>query len=1858
MPALIFPAPGCADGQRFPDTLLGFDILSSSGGTFVNLLRNSNDLTKSSWIKGSAAGPTTANYDIVDWYINDADPLPINDIYVLSNGYGDNLIITSTSTSYIGQLLTVSSNTRYTASFFAKRGTATNMSYGVYDRTNSTTIVSPTSYYNQTTSTYTKISFSFITNSSTSEIVFYPLWTITSGNPGSVNIAAPQVEAGNTATGYNSTLDISFAALGIPSVVKQSYGITRLSTFSDPAINFDSISINGQSKVKWNVVNDYIYDSNFLTYSSRTGNNVLDITDFANRPYNVGDTVTISNDSPVYRQNFTVTSFTPTTITINTTATIPYNGALLTNPTPSVYPAALEYVNLVTYKKGVTQITKGRQALYLSTLTPNSRAVTYSFENKQFADLKFSSMGNTKSLDRLKQTLIDYQPGKVNPLNFFKEVVPNRLPSNIRIFKTEARTTPRENRPAKLTSVIRPREIAPSRLPNVIQNFTTATGFLGPNPVASYPSGIYKLSYQYLNGTVLIIDPSFLPGGIISAPQFENIYRLESFDNQGVYVGPAVGVSGTDNIKPFDAVGDYINDYAFTASTYVFPYPGYLYFNPEQTNSLQRTQFPLGSYVKLSNTFTGYSEVTMVLESNLNNIFVTLAPEFPNNYIGGTTIQDASPFYYPKEKVVQDIGHVQLPIENVELARENLFYSEYMPSIPGRPVVYAIDRAIGNDTIDLSRHINRMETFQDSALPGDFLLPVTGQNTEVRYGVVSWYTDESDVLAKTSATSIVKTIYFPIQGATVYASSSTIRIKNASINYDKTFSVITGTNYSVTILDPDDFPTGSVTTIEKAESSVYQQQYVKTTTRPTNARENLYYFNLAQGYRYNSTVGNGVTFTSNIVDITVPKVSSVTKLITSPRLLTVDKLTASIKIKGIPTVVSTSTFLNVIASATSQTNVRTLLRPVTPAERLFYFNMAPGYLNNSTYSYGKTLATDNTVGTSTVGKLRAASKVSGDTVRLQTGKASSISALRGDRVATLYPGVMQPVKFKFDTNQLFFTPRSGNLAKPIVRLTSGVESIINSGNLAKQIAKLTASYEGLPVQFLVKPIQVLKSDRVIINVGKVLNVSLLKSDNTRISADKIAQFTVKSNTVQMFNTPTSGKMQSAIVVKDTRSNVQQGALKFAFTVKDINSIVKTGLINNPILRLSDIANRYQFGAIENPIKFLNNQLFFAPSFGKLSSSAKLADIIATNTIAQLSKQIAVIKDTNVIGSNVIAQLSKQIAVMKDTRSNVQQGNLKFAVTVNDQVYNIAAGIIQPIKFLNNQLFFAPSFGKLSSSAKLADIIATNTIAQLSKQIAVIKDTNGRVQSGTLKFVATVKDQVYNIKVGGIEQNIRFRNNQVFFVPASLGKTDSINKIKADGNRLDVPKLSVTNKFKDVPQRIEPGAITKFKFSVLYSQVFYAPQFGKTATVNKIKADGNRLTIGKVTSSSRLASPNNRYYDTGITDNYFDQTNYAAITVPNSPAAWYRYFNIAPGFRANLTYSQGRAFAPDNTTIRSDRLSTFDNEGLVTDPYLEVTGSTDPIVAVTGRTNQFTNDVALWYIDDRDVLTLLPVGSATLTLYFRIMSWTATPFAAGQRVKITSNTNGYVGYVTILSADASSITIIEPIGFPSISDMTIQHVQHTDSVTVYFTPQLNKIPYPVGSYVRITNNANASYITVLVEDSGLDYVTFTKPNLEFALPAYGSGTIASASIAVYPKDRVSTQVAPTRPRESLYYAELARGYKYGVINTPFGSSISENGQLTNTVSFLNRDSIKLTGLLDNIDVGQLRKQLFELRLPTDSQRLITFVNRFKLEADRVHEIQLGASNGVIRILKTGDYKKGSNGIIDVAAPKKEPIQFWN
>jgi hypothetical protein len=1710
MPALIFPAPGCADGQRFPDILLGFDILSSSGGTFVNLLRNSNDLSKSSWIKGSAAGPTTANYDVVDWYVNDTDTLPFNDLYVLSNGFGDNLVITSTSTAYIGQVLTVSSNTRYTASFFAKRGSATNMSYGVYDRTNSSTIVAPTSYYNQTTSTYTKITFSFTTNPFTSEIVFYPLWTIASGSPGSANIAAPQVQIGNTSTGYNATLDTSFAALGIPSVVKQRYGITRLSTFSDPLKNFDAIGINGQSKVKWNVVNDYIYDSNFLTYSSRTGNNVLDITDFANRPYNVGDTVTISNESPVYRQNFTVTSFTPTTITINTTATIPYNGALLTNPNPSVFPQSNVYPSLANFNRATEIFNTPRKNLFAVTYTPNFRGVNF-FTDRNFGQFELPNIGKVKTLDTLR-TAVSAQSGRASRLEKLKI-------NSDRINEIQLGT-----RLGKVAAANKLKGIQEERKPAKITAFNTATGSLSPNYIVTWPSGIYRFSTQFLTGfTIDLSGPGKIIGGF---PQFENIYRLESFDDQDIYVGPIVGVVGTDNIKNFDTVNDYIYDYDFTATNYIFPSPGYLYFNPEQTDSLQRTQFPLGSYVKISNTFTGYSEVTMVLESNLNNILVTLAPEFPNNYIGGTTIQDASPFSYPKEKVAENLFPVQLPIVNVDSPRNNLFYSEYRPLIPGRTVVYTIDRAIGNDTIDLSQTTKRLELFELPNLPGDFPLSIVGQNTEQIYPTVNWYINDRDIFTATTVNSLIKTIYFPVQGSVVFAAGSTVRVTNSSNGYNKIFAVITGTNSSVTILDPNDFPAGT-STIEQTVTSVYPRLSVKPIEAPTNARENLYYFELAPGLRGQSAA----TVESVGRNLTVAKVSAVTRLIPSVAKINTNEVNAANRLKAVTiTVTTTATYMNRVESLTSQTSVRLTTQPITPAERFYYFNLAPGYRNNGTYSYGRTFAADNAQ--RSFGKLKSVAPVKSDGTRFRTAtinkpllkltsddtrfrtatinkqllklasvdssfkpeKIRFVSQLRGDKVISAAGAINNPIRFRSNTNQVFLLPET-------------------SGQLAKQLFKLTSNTieQGLSITGKLKSMSPVKGDGVIFRTEKIKFVSQLRADPQEINTALVDKFKVPSLNTEIFYTPTSANLNKQL---------------------------------------------------------FKTQLFFVP------------------TSANLNKQL-----------------------------------LKLAT---DQSSDRALAI-----------------GKLKSIDLLkGDKIVFNPAESIRKPTIKVTDISYLLEQGNLEPV-----------------KFKFNTNEVFYTPGP-GKLRSVSPLRGDGVRFRTEKIKFVSQLrgdKVIPAQFLTGAITKFKFSVLYSQVFFAPTSSKVAAAIKVKADGSRITVDKLSAAIRVKEPANGPVRIGITDNYFDQSNYSAITAPNSPAAWYRYSVIAQGFRSNSTYNQGRAFAPDNTTITASKLSTFDNEGIISEPFSSVNVSTDPKVSITGRTSQFTNDAVLWYIEDRDVLTVLPVGTPTITLYFS--TTLVQTFAAGNRIRIYNGNVIYGRDVTVLSATDSSVTILELDDFPSISGMTVCRIDTGYDVSVFFNNTTASIPYVVGSFVRITNNNDNSYITVPITDAGSNFITYTKTSSEFYVDQIANATIASASVSLYPRTSVRTTVPPTRPRESLFYAEMAKGYRYGVVNTPFGKSLDDSNFAINS-GLLERDALRIRDVPFIFLQANLQKDSIKVRPPVDLFFSQGNIFRYRVPPEKVAEVfKFQIVENILR-LKTGDFKTGSTGIIDVAAPKKEPIQFWN
>jgi hypothetical protein len=192
---------------------------------------------------------------------------------------------------------------------------------------------------------------------------------------------------------------------------------------------------------------------------------------------------------------------------------------------------------------------------------------------------------------------------------------------------------------------------------------------------------------------------------------------------------------------------------------------------------------------------------------------------------------------------------------------------------------------------------------------------------------------------------------------------------------------------------------------------------------------------------------------------------------------------------------------------------------------------------------------------------------------------------------------------------------------------------------------------------------------------------------------------------------------------------------------------------------------------------------------------------------------------------------------------------------------------------------------------------------------------------------------------------------------------------------------------------------------------------------------------------------------------------------------------------------------------------------------------------------------------------------------------------------------------------------------------------------------------------LINNQNSTRATERVVDCGLNYVTYTKSVDRFWLPEFDHATIASASVSIIPKSTVSTNVAPTTPREYLYYAELAQGYKYGVLNTAFGSSLSDESPANIQAQFLERDYYRLKGLLDPDTVRNLELQLFKL-VPPDKRILANeFLDPVKFK-DFTNQVFYVDPGGRILRFKTGDFKRGSSGIVDVAAPKKEPIQFWN
>jgi len=109
------------------------------------------------------------------WVLTSSYTLTANDIVSPDGTQNATKVAVGTSNGALRtQSITVSPNTSYVFSFFAKRGTASEMKYRVYDFGNGADVVSKTSYYSQTnTDTWVRIEFTFTTPANTTLISPY-----------------------------------------------------------------------------------------------------------------------------------------------------------------------------------------------------------------------------------------------------------------------------------------------------------------------------------------------------------------------------------------------------------------------------------------------------------------------------------------------------------------------------------------------------------------------------------------------------------------------------------------------------------------------------------------------------------------------------------------------------------------------------------------------------------------------------------------------------------------------------------------------------------------------------------------------------------------------------------------------------------------------------------------------------------------------------------------------------------------------------------------------------------------------------------------------------------------------------------------------------------------------------------------------------------------------------------------------------------------------------------------------------------------------------------------------------------------------------------------------------------------------------------------------------------------------------------------------------------------------------------------------------------------------------------------------------------------------------------------------------
>ena len=573
---------------------------------------------------------------------------------------------------------------------------------------------------------------------------------------------------------------------------------------------------------------------------------------------------------------------------------------------------------------------------------------------------------------------------------------------------------------------------------------------------AKAPTGILSRS-----GTTFTLP---IGGNAVADPKLpDSTGTLTPYVEPGLYAAEVYPVSGQSDIK-WSSVNNYIYDLNVISiepsgsSEYLT-----VYFNTNIWYPV--VPFPIGTFVRIVYPTGNFEAVVEVLATTITSITFASISGFPTDYTGGMTIQSATVFSYPKDRVFDQLITQQYPFDYILSPRENLFVSEYRPIQQSRTISYFIGRDFADNLPVLSSTAHKLNTFDtDSRLPADFIVKIIGETTEIKYNTNIWYQEDLDIISYNSVPIEQKVLFFADQSTLLFKPGDTVRLYNSNINYSQYVMVLASTNRSVTIDIPMGYPGMGDLYIETLTTSVYPQRYVSLYPGklPTTPRENLFYFEFLPSLR---AARRGLIFSDTVPSKLVGSVTTFIKVKSDTNVLKSNSLEKDIaKVKGIASRVSIAAFSPVaivkgdslvspltsaVNSYTDQRTVRPTTSPTTASERFYYFTLSQGYRSNSSLQQGTVFSHD--ANSYTVDKLRSVTRVLSDNTQINADKINL---------------------YKTSAVSLFDSPKSENLAKPVIKVTT-LGNFFNVPKLAASAKLISTEYNLIKVDNL-KAMTVLK----------------------------------------------------------------------------------------------------------------------------------------------------------------------------------------------------------------------------------------------------------------------------------------------------------------------------------------------------------------------------------------------------------------------------------------------------------------------------------------------------------------------------------------------------------------------------------------------------------------------------------------------------------------------------------------------------------------------------------------------------------------------------------------------------------------